>query len=150
VIDATLIDWLAQRIKSARLSPGALCVQVTEEVARKHLKQTIELASNLHGIGAHFALEHFGASTDSLRMLEHIRANYAKIDGSLMQGLASNTANQATVNTLVEALKLRDIHSIAERVEDANTMAVLWQTGVQYMQGYYVQEPAVVLGGEAG
>ena len=150
VTDSTLIDWLVQRIKAARLPPGALCIQVTEDVARKYLKQTVDLAANLGEIGAYFALEHFGGSSDSLRMLEHINANYAKIDGSLMQDLANNATNQATVNTLVAALKKRDIHSIAERVEDANTMAVLWQTGVQYMQGYYVQEPAVVLGSDAG
>ncbi|MCJ7558854.1 MAG: GGDEF domain-containing phosphodiesterase, partial [Gammaproteobacteria bacterium] len=150
VTDPTLIDWLVQRIKAARLHAGALCVQVTEDVARKHLKQTVDLATRLGEIGAYFALEHFGAAADSLRLLEHLNANYAKIDGSLMQGLASNSANQATLNTLVAALKKRDIHSIAERVEDANTMAVLWQTGVQYMQGYYVQEPAVVLGSDAG
>jgi len=150
VTDSTLIDWLVQRIKAARLLPGALCVQVTEEVARKYLKQTVDLATSLADIGVYFALEHFGASKDSLRLLEHINASYAKIDGSLMQGLASNGENQATVNTLVAALKKRDIPSIAERVEDANTMAVLWQTGVQYMQGYYVQEPAVVLGSDTG
>ena len=80
------------------------------------------------------------------RLLKHLRADYAKIDGSLMQGLANNQENQAWVTALVLALKEKDIHSIAERVEDANTMAVLWQCGVQYMQGYYVQEPEVILG----
>ena len=39
------------------------------------------------------------------------------------------------------------MQTIAERVEDANTMAVLWQIGVQYIQGYFVNEPEeVVLG----
>jgi EAL domain-containing protein (putative c-di-GMP-specific phosphodiesterase class I) len=37
------------------------------------------------------------------------------------------------------------VRTIAERVEDANTMAVLWQLGVQYIQGYQIREPEVVL-----
>jgi EAL domain-containing protein (putative c-di-GMP-specific phosphodiesterase class I) len=63
-----------------------------------------------------------------------------------MQGLANNQENQIRVAELSRALKEKGIHSIAERVEDANTMAVLWQAGVQYMQGYYIQEPEVILG----
>ena len=34
-----------------------------------------------------------------------------------------------------------------ERVQDANTMAVLWQLGVEFIQGYFVHAPEeVVLG----
>jgi EAL domain-containing protein (putative c-di-GMP-specific phosphodiesterase class I) len=35
--------------------------------------------------------------------------------------------------------------TIAERVEDANTMAVLWQIGVEYVQGYFVGNPEEVV-----
>ena len=39
----------------------------------------------------------------------------------------------------------RNIRTIAERVENANAMAVLFQLGVNFMQGHYVHEPEVVL-----
>lgn len=146
VIDETLAQWVGGKLKAARLGPGALCIEVDEAVARKHLKQTLELATRLGEVGVYFALEHFGTANDSIRLLKHLRADYVKIDGSLMQGLANNEVNQQRVTKLAQALKEKDIHSIAERVEDANTMAVLWQSGVQYMQGYYVQEPEVILG----
>ena len=45
------------------------------------------------------------------------------------------------VRALVDAASKRKIATIAERVEDANTMAVLWQLGVQYIQGYFVNAP---------
>jgi EAL domain-containing protein (putative c-di-GMP-specific phosphodiesterase class I) len=43
----------------------------------------------------------------------------------------------------------RTIQTIAERVENATTMAVLFQLGVAYMQGHYVHEPEVVLSDSA-
>ena len=46
---------------------------------------------------------------------------------------------------LVEAARKHSIQTVAERVEDANTMAVLWQVGVQYIQGYFVNEPEEVV-----
>jgi EAL domain-containing protein (putative c-di-GMP-specific phosphodiesterase class I) len=70
-----------------------------------------------------------------------------KIDGSLMQGLANDRRLQEQVKSLVDAAKKRKVATIAERVEDANTMAVLWQLGVEFVQGYFVSTPEdVVLG----
>ena len=70
-----------------------------------------------------------------------------KIDGSLMQGLASSTALQQKVKSLVQVAKSIGAQTIAERVEDANTMAVLWQLGIEFIQGYFVHKPEeVVLG----
>ncbi len=43
------------------------------------------------------------------------------------------------------AARANNIQTVAERVEDANTMAVLWQIGVQYIQGYFVNEPEEVV-----
>ena len=37
------------------------------------------------------------------------------------------------------------MRTVAEKVQDANTMAALWQLGISFMQGHYVQEPEVVL-----
>ena len=48
---------------------------------------------------------------------------------------------------LVETATKRGIQTIAERVEDANTMAVLWQVGVQFIQGYFVNAPEEVVMG---
>jgi len=145
MVDPTMVAWVSARLKEAKLAPSALCIQVPEDAARKHLKQTQALASQLADAGIFFALEHFGIGKQSLALLGKLKLDYAKIDGSLMQGLANSDGNQAKIRTLVDAAKSHRIETIAERVEDANTMAVLWQLGVQYMQGYFVQEPEVVL-----
>ena len=49
---------------------------------------------------------------------------------------------------LVAEAKGRKIRTVAERVEDANTMAALWQIGIEYIQGYQLNEPEVVLSEE--
>ena len=63
----------------------------------------------------------------------------------IVQGLTGDPQLQQRVRTLVESATKRLIQTIAERVEDANTMAVLWQIGVQYIQGYFVNEPEQVV-----
>ena len=68
-----------------------------------------------------------------------------KIDGELMHTLTTDTEMQECVRQLATAADKRDIVTIAERVENANAMAVLFQLGVHFMQGHYVHEPEVVL-----
>lgn len=143
--DESLLEWLGSHIEHARVKSGKLCFQVTEEDARQLLKQTRDLAESLQQAGFGFAVEHFGAGRDPTRILDHIPMNFLKIDGSLMQGLSTNQALQNKIRGYVEDAKAKNVQTIAERVEDANTMAVLWQVGVSFMQGYYVKEPDVVL-----
>ena len=52
---------------------------------------------------------------------------------------------QAQVQQVAAAAQQRNIETIAERVENANAMAILFQLGIHYMQGHYVEEPEVVL-----
>jgi EAL domain-containing protein (putative c-di-GMP-specific phosphodiesterase class I) len=64
-----------------------------------------------------------------------------------MQGLANDRPLQDRVKALVDQASEHNIATIAERVEDANTMAVLWQLGIGFIQGYFVNSPEeVVLG----
>jgi EAL domain-containing protein (putative c-di-GMP-specific phosphodiesterase class I) len=121
------------------------CFQVSEENATQYLTQTQALAEKLRSMRHRFAIENFGVGRDSGRILAQTPMDFLKIDGSLMQGIATDTALQEKVRVYVHAAANRAIQTIAERVEDANTMAVLFQLGVSYMQGHYVHEPEVVL-----
>ena len=141
VLDKSLLAWLDTQLKSLKIEAKRICIQVTEELATQYVRQTKELAENLRKLGFRFALEHFGTGRDPLKLLADIDMNFIKIDGSLMQGLSTNQIQQQRVKGLVEAAKRKGIETVAERVEDANTMAVLWQLGIEFIQGYFVNAP---------
>ncbi|HEV3180557.1 MAG TPA: EAL domain-containing protein [Steroidobacteraceae bacterium] len=143
--DASFAEWLDNHLRSSRAEPQRLCFQVTEESASSYLPQVISLAAALRERRFRFALEGFGSGRDSMGLLEAVPLDFVKIDGTLIQGLATDPQVQLRVRALVEAARKRGIQTIGERVEDANTMAVLWQAGVQYIQGYFVHEPEQVV-----
>ena len=149
VLDKSVLAWLDTQLKSLKIEPSRLCMQVTEELANQYVRQTKELAESLRKLGFRFALEHFGTGRDPLKLLNDIEMNFIKVDGSLMQGLSTNQIQQQRVKGLVEAAKRKGIETVAERVEDANTMAVLWQLGIEFIQGYFVNAPEdVTMSGE--
>jgi PAS domain S-box-containing protein len=144
-VDAALPQWLEMQLKSTLAEASRLCLQVTEEVATRHPQQVLALATSMRARGLKFALEHFGADVESLRLIESLPLDFIKIDGSLMQGLTGSLALQAKVKDIVDAAAKKNIQTVAERIEDANTMAVVWQLGVQYIQGYFVHSPEEVV-----
>ena len=108
-----------------------LCLQVLKDVLRK--------------IGVGFALEHYGIDQERFQILDILKPDYIKVDGELMHTLMTDTNLQRSVEIVVREAAKRNIKTIAERVENANAMAVLFQLGLDYMQGHYVHEPEVVL-----
>jgi EAL domain-containing protein (putative c-di-GMP-specific phosphodiesterase class I) len=135
-LEVSLPTWIAHMLQSTGLAPEHLCIQVTESVTTSHPADILRLANALKKAGIRFAVEHYGTGIDPISMLGMLPLDYVKIDGSLMQGLTTDSLLQSKVTSLIEAARERGIATIAERVEDANTMAVLWQLGVQHVQGF--------------
>lgn len=144
VRDKSLLQWLNNQLKATRVDPRRIAFQVSEQVATEYLADTTQLATGLRGSGFLFALEHFGTGRDPQRLLAHLPIDFIKIDGTLMQGLSVDQNLQQRVRDLVDQAKSKNVSTIAERVEDANTMAVLWQLGIEFIQGYFVNEPEQV------
>jgi len=142
--DQTLGGWLQQQLKASGIEPGRVVVELSEDLASQHPKDARTLQGLLKALGMELAIENFGAGASPEQLLSRLPVNYVKIDGSLMQGLANDQPLQERVRTLVKLAQERGITTIAERVEDANTMAVLWQLGIEFIQGYFVSNPEQV------
>lgn len=143
--DATFVDWLDNHVRSSRADPQRLCFQVNDQAASQYLSQIKALSESLRQGGFRFAIDGFGSGRDPQGMLESVPLDFVKIDGAIIQGLSGDPQLQQRVRTLVELATQKQIQTIAERVEDANTMAILWQIGVQFIQGYFVNEPEQVV-----
>ncbi|MGI9291755.1 MAG: EAL domain-containing protein [Gammaproteobacteria bacterium] len=145
LLDESLSDWVNKQIKQVGTQPMKLCFETDEAIVAKHMKQTQNTAKSLRELGCKFAVEHFGKLENSQRLLKYIPMEFVKIDGSLMQGLHKSPAVQNQVKELARQAREKKIQTIAERVQDANTMAVLWQLGISYIQGNYVQAQEIVM-----
>jgi PAS domain S-box-containing protein len=144
-LDPSLLPWLELQLRSTPSDAQRLCLQITEEVASTNVQQTTQLITAVRAAGVKFALEHFGAGRDSQRLIATLPLDFIKIDGSLMQGLAASPQLQQRVREIAVAAAEHKVQTVAERIEDANTMAVVWQLGVQYIQGYFVHAPEEVV-----
>lgn len=139
--DQTVLPWIAEQLKGARLQGDSIVFELSEPAAFTNLKQAKLFHSGLQELRCGLALEHFGSGVNSLQLLKHLPADYLKIDGSFMHNLAGSSQNQETVKSITEAAHAIGKTTIAEYVEDASSLAVLWQCGVNYIQGHFLQSP---------
>jgi diguanylate cyclase (GGDEF)-like protein len=145
ITDATTAAWMQQKLDEDGFDCSRIVVQVPERDAAKHIKQTKAMVAHVRKLGIGFALEHYGIDRERFQILDLLKPDYIKIDGELMHTLMTDNAMQASVSAIVKGAQDRGIKTIAERVENANAMAVLFQLGLDFMQGHYVHEPEVVL-----
>ena len=145
IMDSSTAAWMQQKLDEDGFDCSRLVVQIPERDCAKHIKQTRALVKRLRKLGIGFAIEHYGVDTERFQILDMLKPDYIKIDGELMHTLMTDKTMQASVSAIVKAAGERHIKTVAERVENANAMAVLFQLGIDFMQGHYVHEPEVVL-----
>jgi diguanylate cyclase (GGDEF)-like protein len=145
IVDKTTLSWMQREFDTRKFDCSRLVTQIPERDAAKHIKQTRDMVRKLRKLGVGFAIEHYGIDQERFQILDILKPDYIKIDGELMHSLMTDSSMQKSVQRIVAAAAERNIKSIAERVENANAMAVLFQLGLDYMQGHYVHEPEVVL-----
>ena len=145
ITDPSTSAWMEQELDGNGFDCSRLVLEIPERDAAKHIKQTRQLVNHARKIGIGFAIEHYGIDQERFQILDLLKPNYIKVDGELMHTLTTDKTVQSAVSRIVNAAKERNIKTIAERVENANAMAVLFQLGLDFMQGHYVHEPEVVL-----
>jgi len=139
--DKTLLPWLRVALKAAHLPAGALILQFSEPDVIEYLKQAKSLTQGLTELQCKVSISKFGCAQNPLNTLKHLTVDFVRIDDSYTQELNS-AENLEALKTLLASLHSRSQKTIAPSVETAPTMAALWQTGVNYIQGHFLQSPS--------
>jgi len=142
MLDATLPPWLGVAFKAAKLPTDALIFQLREIDINDHLNVASAFTEQLKELGCETSLSHFGCALNPFNALKNIQSAYVKVDGSFTQDLQNNTDEQNSLNELVSELHQADKITIVPFVENAGILSKLWQSGVHYIQGYYLQQPS--------
>ena len=135
------LHYVLEEIDQSGVDPRKLCFEITETAAIGNLDLAVRLISVLRQRGCRFALDDFGVGISSLSYLKKLQVDYLKIDGSFVRGMARNPMDRALVTAIQQVGRVIGIKTIAESIEDAETMEILRDLGVDFGQGYFFQVP---------
>ncbi len=139
--DPTLLPWLSAALKAARLPADALIMQLGEPDAVAYLKQAKALSQGLGQLHCKVALSQFGGALNPFNTLRHLQVDFVKLDPQLLSQL-DDAEQQENLKTLIGGLHAQAKLSIVPGVDNPSVLTTLWQTGVNYVQGLYLQGPS--------
>jgi EAL domain-containing protein (putative c-di-GMP-specific phosphodiesterase class I) len=139
-------DKLVRHIEKAferhKVDPGHIILEITESLAIRHTAHVEKQIEALREMGCEFALDDFGTGYSSFSHLQQLKFDYIKIDGTFVEDLLNRPVDQKMIKLIAEVGREAGMQTIAEYVQNAESLAILEELGVDLAQGYFVGRPA--------
>lgn len=140
--DETLALLIMQSMKEVGLKTSSLVFEVREDILVDHPRDAFTFISSLKRLGCRFAVDNFGVRLSAFSQIQKLDIDFLKLDGSLIENLTNDPVSQAIAQALFQIAKSMEKGIIAKSVQDAESLALLWNYGADYVQGNYFQPPS--------
>jgi diguanylate cyclase (GGDEF)-like protein/PAS domain S-box-containing protein len=142
--DSSFLTFIKNEFHHSRISAGKICFEITETATIANLASAIAFIGELRALGCRFALDDFGSGVSSFGYLKNLAVDYVKIDGSFIKDMANDPIDFAMVKSINEIAQVMGKKTIAEWVENDETLACLKDIGVDCAQGYGIGHPTKI------
>lgn len=139
--NSDFINWLVDYLQQSALPLNKLCFETTETVAIANLQVATDFFNRVRALGCKVALDDFGSGLSSFGYIKSLPIDYLKIDGMFVRDIANDAQDAAIVRSIHQLAETLGKQTVAEFVEDAESLAILQEIGVDYAQGYYFGKP---------
>jgi len=133
------------------IAPSRIVFEITERETVSNLNLLEEFVLDIKFKGFCFAIDDFGSGFSSYQYIKSFPVDYIKIEGEFIKNMLTDKVYHAFVKSIVTLAKELRIKTIAEYVENGETLAEVCRLGIDYAQGYYVSRPSLLIrvpGGE--
>ena len=139
--DETLLPWLLERMQASKMKPSSLIFEVAESDAAAHINQIAAFNRNLKKIGCRAMLGRFGVAEAPFKLFKSVPVDIIKFHPEVTGAAGTDPAAMEKLKNMVVGAHRLNKTVIAPRVENAESMAVLFQCGIDRAQGNFIQEP---------
>ena len=136
--DDSLVQHITERLATHQADGALLVLQLPESKVFSHLKAAQEFQQRVAKLGVRVGLEQFGSGLNSFQLLSHFEAAFVKLDRSFMEDLPANPEYQARIREIAAKARESGQLTVAEFVQDAASMSVLFAAGIDYAQGHFL------------
>ncbi|MBP6798634.1 MAG: EAL domain-containing protein [Luteimonas sp.] len=134
-------QWLLQALDAASIGGASLVVDVRQEDALIHALSLQEFCSAMVSAGVQLCLSQYRYGTEANLLLTQLPLGYVRLSSRYASHLDDSQVRDEMRSAIEHAHRL-GLQVIGQQIEDAQSAATLWMTGVDYIQGNLVQRPA--------
>jgi multidomain signaling protein FimX len=139
--DDKFISWFQSRVENSYLASSDLVFQMREIDISRHLGKAAAMLDRLRNFGAGTGLTHYGLAINPTTIFSRIKVDHVKIDGHLADKAQSDKSALSSLKDILKDLKGVKVEVTVPFIESAAIIPTLWQAGVDFLQGHYIQAP---------
>ena len=142
LVDTQLPKVIEQLVRAVGGKQGSLVIQFNEQDVVSHLAVAKKQYDNLKALGCDTCIHGFGMTTKTIETLAYIHPTMVRVAHSYVKDI-DKPDGLDTIKTLITSASEHKTDTLMPYIETAATMSVSWSVGARYLQGHYLQEPAV-------
>ncbi len=139
-----MIEHFQTCLKESGADPSLIVVELTETALAGDQTAAVVFVKAIKAIGFQMALDDFGTGYGGFSYLKQLPVDYLKIDIEFVSDLLHSEPSRNVVHSMVKLAKSFGYRTIAEGVEDEETLRTLVEFGVDMAQGYVISRPAPI------
>ena len=133
-----MVQHITERLATHEVDGALLVLQLPESRVFTHLKAAQAFQQRVGALGVRVGLEQFGSGLNSSQLISHFQAAFLKLDRSFLEDLPANSGHQQRIRDITAKARDSGAQTIAEFVQDAASMSILFASGIDYAQGHFL------------
>ncbi len=138
--DDSLLSFIFEQAREHDIPVEKLCFELNETSAIQNIDDAADFMHEMRSLGCEFTLSDFGTGQSSFEYLKQLPVNYVKIDHSFIDELVTSSADYAMVKSIHEIAHFMAKKTIAEQVNDTDTLDILRSIGIDFALGGELQQ----------
>jgi diguanylate cyclase (GGDEF)-like protein len=139
--DISVLEFIERRLDEGGADPSRCTFEITETANVYDYEAASGFADRLTDVGCQVAIDDYGAGFSPFHYLKTIPFDLIKIDGAFVRDMPRSDADQLTVKAIVQIARGLGKTTIAEFVQDDQTIELLREYGVDMAQGFHLGRP---------
>jgi diguanylate cyclase (GGDEF)-like protein len=139
--DPALCTRLDAILRRCDVPASAFCLEIPEGAVTADLDRALPTLLNLSTAGFQLSLDDFGAEATALQYLKRLPLTELKIDQVFIKRLVAGSADAHIVDSVIHLAGKLGFRTVAEGVENADTLELLTSMGCDEAQGFHMSRP---------
>ena len=139
--DPDVLEHIERCIEQSAVPRGSLIFEITETAIIEDEQAARTFVDRLHALGCGVALDDFGTGYGSLTYLKQMPVDHLKLDIEFVRDVVENEASRHVIQAVIALARDFRLETVGEGVEDAETLALLRELGVDFAQGFHLACP---------
>ncbi len=141
VLHVETVEFIMKALSEFK-NPQNIVFEILESEEIENYTELEEFIHQVKAFGCKVAIDDFGSGYSNFSHIMKLHVDYLKIDASLVKNILVDENSRKITQTIVTFAHSLGLKTIAEYVEDEESLKMLQEMQSDYAQGYFIHKPS--------